>query len=229
MKKGILFLFAAVLLVSCNQKAEDKEALLSESNGKINNVSIIIDDLLWNSNIGDSIRAKFAAPVKGFSSEEPIFTLNQYPTKIFDGIVRKSRNIIIIEKTDRTGYANKVNAFAKPQNTFYILGKTEAEIVAVLNKKADEIINSIKNSEIIERQNRLNKKLISDKQIVDRFGVKMNIGFGFQYDMVKDDFLWIRKEFSSGYNSLLIYQIPINQMENDSLPIQNIIKMRAFL
>ena len=35
----------------------------SESNGKINNVSIIIDDNLWNGEIGDSIRKKFAASI----------------------------------------------------------------------------------------------------------------------------------------------------------------------
>ena len=45
-----------------------------------------IDDNLWNGEIGDSIRKKFAAPVDGLPQEEPLFTLNQYPTKVFEGL-----------------------------------------------------------------------------------------------------------------------------------------------
>lgn len=226
MKKYFTILLTAFVLFSCEDKNEDKKALLSESNGKINNVSIIIDDNLWNSGIGDSIRAKFAAPIDGLSFEEPLFTINQYPTKIFKGFVQKSRNIIIIEKKDKASFATQVDAFAKPQKVFYISGNTEEEILQVLNQKAATIIAQIKDSEIIERQVRLRKKVIDDAKVTERFGIKLTIGYGYQYDMVKDDFLWIRKEFSTGYNSILVYQVPIKAIDNDSLPIQNIVAIR---
>jgi len=103
MKKLAVLTFVALSFLSCKETSkEETQAILSESNGKINNVSIIIDDNLWNGEIGDSIRKKFAAPVDGLPQEEPLFTLNQYPTKVFEGFVRKSRNIIIVKKRKRS-------------------------------------------------------------------------------------------------------------------------------
>ncbi|KIX20542.1 group I intron homing endonuclease [Flavobacterium sp. 316] len=226
MKQLCITFFSIFLLFSCQSKNEEKNAILSESNGKINNVSIIVDENLWNGEIGDSIRKKFAAPVDGLINEEPLFNLNQYPTKIFEGIVRKSRNIIIIEKSNRSGYSFKKNEFAKPQNVFYIVGQNNDEILAILEKKANEIIQSLKSSEITENQNRLKKALVDDKKVRDRFGIGLTIGHGYKYDMVKDKFLWIRKEFSTGYNSILVYEVPINFIENDSNVVTNIVKMR---
>lgn len=226
MKKIILILLTAFVFVSCKETESDKKAILTESNGKINNVSIIIDENLWNGEIGDTLRKKFAALVDGLPQEEPLFTLNQYPTKIFEGFVRNSRNIIIIEKGDKTGYSAKTDQFAKPQQVFFIGGKNNAEILKLIEEKSATIIETIKKAEIKENQVRIKKSLISDAKVRDEFGVSLKIGYGYKYDMVKDGFLWIRKEFTSGYNSILVYQVPINTIENDSSVIGNITAMR---
>lgn len=226
MKKICITFFSLLLLISCKENSEGNKAVLTESNGLINNVSIIIDENLWNGEIGDSIRKKFAAPVDGLLNEEPMFNLNQYPTKIFDGIVRKSRNIIIVQKSDKSGFSYKKDEFAKPQNVFYVVGKNQEEILLSLEKRANEIIKTIKDSEIIENQVRLRKSVVDDKKVKDRFGIGLTIGHGYKYDMVKDKFLWIRKEFSTGYNSILIYEVPMNIIENDSNVASNVVKLR---
>ncbi|UGS23694.1 DUF4837 family protein [Flavobacterium channae] len=227
MKKIAILTFVALSFLSCKETSnEDKKAVLSESNGKINNVSIIIDDNLWNGEIGDSIRKKFAAPVDGLPQEEPLFTLNQYPTKVFEGFVRKSRNIIIVKKDKEAGFASNVDKFAKPQNVFFISGTDTEDILKVLEEKSAEIIKSIKASEIVENQIRMKKSLVSDAQVQKMFGVSLQIGFGYKYDMVKDKFIWLRKEFTSGYNSVLIYEVPISKVEKDNNIIANITAMR---
>lgn len=226
MKKFFIIALSALFLLSCEDKKQDTHALLPESNGKINNVSVVIDENLWSSEVGDSIRKKFAAPVDALPQEEPLFNLNQYPVKIFEGIIRKSRNIVIVNKGSKTGFVEKDNEFAKPQKVFYLVGKTTEELLQLIEEKTPEIIKSIKASEITENQRRLNKSLISAKKVEERFGIKLNIGFGYKYDMVKDNFLWIRKEFSSGYNSILVYEVPLNVIDKDTNTIGNIITMR---
>ncbi|AWM13614.1 DUF4837 family protein [Flavobacterium sp. NRK F10] len=226
MKKFFVIVASMLLLFSCDEKKQDPKALLPESNGKINNVSVVIDENLWSGEIGDSIRKKFAAPVDGLPQEEPLFNLNQYPIKIFEGIIRKSRNIIIVNKGNRSGFVEKQNEFAVPQKVFYLVGKTNEELLQLIEEKSSVIINSIKSSEVDENQRRLNKSLISDKKIQDQFGIKLNIGYGYKYDMVKDKFLWIRKEFSSGYNSVLVYEVPLHVIDKDSNTIGNITAMR---
>ncbi|MQP23940.1 DUF4837 family protein [Flavobacterium sp. LMO8] len=227
MKKIAILTFVALSFLSCKETSkEDQKAVLSESNGKLNNVSIIIDDNLWNGEIGDSIRKKFAAPVDGLPQEEPLFTLNQYPTKVFEGFVRKSRNIIIVKKDKEAGFASNVDKFAKPQNVFFISGTDTEDVLNVLEEKSSEIIKNIKSSEIIENQIRMKKSLVSDAQVQKKFGVSLQIGFGYKYDMVKDNFIWLRKEFTSGYNSILIYAVPISTVEKDNNVIANITAMR---
>lgn len=226
MKQLAILFLTALTFISCKDNATEAKAILSDSNGKMSNVSIIIDDNYWNGEIGDSIRKKFAAPVDGLPQEEPLFTLNQYPTKVFEGFVRKSRNIIIISKSNKTGFSATKDAYAKPQNVFLISGKTTEDVLKLLEEKSPEIIKTIKASEIIENQVRMTKSLISDAQIQKKFGVSLKIGFGYKYDMVKDKFIWLRKEFTSGYNSILIYEVPIEQIEKDGNVIANIIQMR---
>ena len=77
-KALFLFSIVAIFLTSCDSK-EVKNT--SETSRKTNEVAVIIDDQLWNGEIGDSVRNKFASPVVGLPQEEPIFTLNQYPVK----------------------------------------------------------------------------------------------------------------------------------------------------
>ena len=72
----------------------------------------------------------------------------------------------------------------------------------------------------------MKKSLVSDAQVQKMFGVSLQIGFGYKYDMVKDNFIWLRKEFKSGYNSILIYQVPIEKLEKDNNIIANITVMR---
>lgn len=227
MKKLAVLTFVALSFLSCKETSkEDTQAILSESNGKINNVSIIIDDNLWNGEIGDSIRKKFAAPVDGLPQEEPLFTLNQYPTKVFEGFVRKSRNIIVVKKGKEASFTSTTNKFAKPQNIFFISGSDTEDVLNVLEEKSAEIIKTIKAAEIIENQIRMKKSLVPDAQLQDKFGISLQIGFGYKYDMVKDKFIWLRKEFTSGYNSILVYEVPISTVEKDTNIIANITAMR---
>jgi hypothetical protein len=228
MKKIIVLLVSVIFFVSCKDSEAEKKAILPESNAKINNVSIIIDESMWAGEIGDSIRKKFAAPVDGLPQEEPLFTLNQYPTKVFEGFVRKSRNIIIVQKSNKTGFSHKVDEFAKPQQVFYILGKNYTEILEILERKTPEIIKTIKASDIVENQVRLKKAVVSDSKVRSKFGVALTLGYGYKYDMIQDNFLWIRKEFNNGasYNSILVYDVPMETIEKDNDIVANITKMR---
>lgn len=225
MKRSILLLFVSFLFFSCKEEVSNKKGL-SESSGNINNVSIFIDEPLWNGEVGDSLRKKLAAPVDGLPQEEPLFNINQYPTTIFDGFVKKGRNIIVVQKSDKSGFASKTDLYATPQNVFFISGTTSEELIDNIESKAAEIISVIRNGEIIENQRRMKKSLVNDKKIQDMFGLKMNIGYGYNYDMEREKFIWLRKEFQSGYNSILIYEAPISRIEKNGTIVENITSLR---
>src|SRR6476620_232343 len=118
----------------------------------MNTISVIIDDQLWNGEVGDSIRNKFASPVLGLPQEEPLFSINQYPVKLFEGFSTDSRNIIIVKKDDENKYEFKENEFATPKNEFNISERTSFKILKLLEKNAPEIIKKMHQIEIVHSQ-----------------------------------------------------------------------------
>ena len=140
-KAHFLVLFVSLVLFSCQKKNDN---LHRKTTGKINTISVIIDDQLWNGEIGDSIRNKFASPVVGLPQEEPLFSINQYPIKLLEGFMTDSRTIIVVKKAEENKFEIRKNQYASPQNVFHISGKTGTDIISCLEENAPQMIRLIK-------------------------------------------------------------------------------------
>ena len=209
------------VLFSCKEKTEKKEAT-----GKINTISVIIDDLLWNGEVGDSIRNKFASPVIGLPKEEPMFTINQYPIRLLEGFTTNSRNIIVIKKEAQNRFQLVENEFATPQNVFHISGKTGTAILNLIEAYAPEIIEKMRATEITANQKIIDTALVDTQRLTDKFNASLHVPKGFNLVMRKRKFMWFKKEITSGNSSLLVYQVPISAIRNDEDPTSNIIRVR---
>ncbi len=221
-KLHFILLFISISIFSCKKENIDP----NKNNGKINNISVIIDDLLWNGEIGDSIRNKFASPVIGLPQEEPLFTINQFPAKLMEGFMTDSRNIMVIKKDAKENFKILKNQYATPQNVFQISGKTAADILCLIQKNASEIINTIHQTEIEEFQRINRKSLLSPKFFKDNFNIKIEIPSSYQLMLQKDNFVWFKKEIISGNTSILIYQVPLSCIKNKMNKVTDIIQMR---
>lgn len=197
-----------------------------ETSGKINTISVIIDDPLWNGEIGDSIRNKFASPVIGLPQEEPLFTINQYPVKLLEGFATDSRTIIVVKKGTKNSFEINKNQYASPQNVFHISGKTSSAIIDTIEKNAPKIVQMIKEMEISETQKINKQSLINPKIITNKFHITLNIPSGYEYMLHKSKFIWLKKEIISGNMSLLIYQVPLHSIKKGDNEIASIVRMR---
>ncbi len=215
MKKALflclLLLFAAL---SCDEK---KKRITSAATGEIYHISVIIDDQLWNGEVGDSIRNKFASPVTGLPQEEPLFTINQYPVKLLEGFMTNSRNIIVVKRAPEKQFKIVCNEFAKPQNVIHISGRNVDEIVDILEKNASEIIRRMKDTEISAVQQRIDTSLLDAARINGMFNISLKIPASFKYAMVSDNFLWLKREIISGNTSILIYEVPRNYFDKSDI------------
>ncbi|MFV8341537.1 DUF4837 family protein [Flavobacterium sp. XS2P39] len=222
-KIHFLWLLVSFLFVSCTKKNDNLHRITT---GKINTISVIIDDQLWNGEIGDSIRNKFASPVIGLPQEEPLFTINQYSVKLLEGFMTDTRAIIVVKREEQNKFEIKKNQYASPQNVFHISGKTGADIIACLEENAPQMIQLIKQAEIAESQRVNSQSLLNPQLINNKFHILLKIPSGYTYVLHKSNFMWLKKEIIGGNTSLLIYQVPINVIKKDSNLISNIIKMR---
>ena len=207
-----LFLFLTIsFFLSCQKKTD---SLNEETSSAINTISVIIDDQLWNSEVGDSIRNKFASPVLGLPQEEPLFTIKQYPVKLFEGFSTGSRNMIIVKKSDKNLFEIRVNEFSKPQNAIHINGKSTNEIIAILEKYSSEIIRRMRNTEIEAAQKIIADSVQDTKKIKVKFNIDLDIPSQYEYVMRRKNFIWLKKEITSGNASLVIYQVPYKSIHN---------------
>ncbi|HNP32038.1 MAG TPA: DUF4837 family protein [Flavobacterium sp.] len=204
-KTLFLWLFVSFLLCSCSFKKDEHKGV---SSAPINTISVIIDDQLWNGEVGDSIRNKFASPVLGLPQEEPLFSINQYPVKLFEGFSTDTRNILIVKKDNENKFEFKKNEFATPQNAFHISGRTSFEIIELLEKNAPEIIKKMHEIEILHNQEIFKDSLLDTKKIQKKFNIDLLIPSKYEYVMRRRNFIWLKSEITTGNTSLIIYQIP---------------------
>ena len=223
MNKTFILVLLGTLFFSCSKKNENATL---PSSGKINSISVVIDDKLWYGVIGDSIRNKFAKAVDGLPKEEPLFDINQYPTHLMEGFMTKSRTIIVIKKTSENFFSVNRNQYAKPQNVFHISGISVGAILEILERQTPKMLQIIEDGEIIEHQRLLNDSILDPKIIQKEFQIVSKIPNNYDYVVKESNFVWLKKELVGGSNSLLISQLPLSAINNNFEVSSRILKIQ---
>ena len=218
---GFVFLFQS----ACNNKEEVKP----QKNSQLNALAIAINDQLWSGEIGDSLRNKFAAPVDGLPQEEPLFTIQQFPVRLFDTYKNFNTNLLLIKKEDKNDYQLIQNRFLKPQNLVVISGKSIAEILKHIEINGDSLVRVFRETEIQRNQDLIRENLLSDEKIRKKFKISLDVPATFQYVMQKQNFIWLKKEILSGNTSILIYKVPFKTILKNDNVVNNIIEMRDYI
>ena len=227
MKRSLILLAAIFLFIACkDENGKPNSRILSDSSGNINQLTVIIENNLWEGEVGEAIRNNLAAPVDGLPQEEPLFSLSQIPPQTFSGFVRNSRIFLKIETDGPKGMDLISDEFARPQTGIVVQGSGNEEIIEVINQQSDSIIKILKKTELKEKQRRIKKSLKTDETLTDKFGLNLSFPSAYRYAKEEDDFVWIRKDIPKGNMEILIYEVPISKIENDSSVIANITKMR---
>lgn len=226
MKNILLVLFTATVLFSCNGDKSKNQRILSTSSGRINNLTVVSDNLLWEGNVGEAIRKVLAAPVEGLSQDEPIFSMKQMPTQVFTGFATKSRIILKIEKGKEAATKIARDVFARPQTVVVVSGKTDAEIIEQLTSKSEKIIDAFQKEEIKEKQRQIKKSLFDDKSLEDNLGVSIDFPSIYRIAKQEDKFFWIRKDIKSGNIDFLVYEVPLDAIRKGDSAVTDIVKIR---
>ena len=223
-KTHFLCLLISTLLISCVDSSTKSQF---ESSGKLNTLSVIIDDDLWNGEVGDSIRNKFASPVLGLPYEEPLFSINQYPVKLLEGFMNNSRNIIIVKKQNKSQFSIEESETANKQIIARFSARTVQELLDSIQKNSSLLVQKIKRSEIDLFQKFIKTQpLTSTKELKNKFSISLSIPSRYKLMLTGNKFVWYKKEITSGNLSLLCYQIPIKSVTDNESVTARITKIR---
>lgn len=223
MKKILVFALSIFTLIGCES---NNQKMLSRSSGNINNLSVVINNDLWEGSIGESIRNVIGAPLYGLPQDEPLFTMSQMPTVVFTDFARKNRTVLKIEKGKDADTKFYENSFAKPQKVVVISGQTNNEIIQQIEANSAKIISIFKSEEIKEKQRRFSKSLNKNNNIEKVLGLTVN--FPSAYRVAKEDknFFWLRRDIKTGTMNFLIYEVPLDEIRQNDEAINDVIVMR---
>lgn len=224
--KHLLFLFTFLLILSCGNKKSSNQKILSDSSGNINNLSVVIDNTLWEGSVGEAIRDVLAAPLDGLPQDEPLFNMSQIPPVVFTGFVTRNRTVFKIEKGKEASLKIASDVFAKPQKLVLITGKTDADIIKQIKENGNKIIAAFKNEEIKEKQRRIALSLHKNNTLKNKLGITLNFPTAYRIAKEEDKFYWIRKDIATGTTNLMIYELPYNFIKKDDSLVHQIIKLR---
>ncbi len=233
MRKLIYITLALLTFISCGQKKKTKkttskpqeQGAYAKSAGRLNSLTIVSENHLWNGAVGEQLRRSFAASVMGLPQEEPLFTMKQMPPKAFSGFAKKARHFIIVEEGKEKGFFKYTNKFARPQLGYKLTGYTDKEIIEQIKKHQKEIVTNLKKHEVSYKQSTIRKKL-EIKGLKDSLGFTIKVPYNYRIAKASKDFYWIRKNNPHGTTDLTFYTLPIDYFGNDENMTKNIINMR---
>ena len=223
-KKATLVFFITVLFFSCNNGSNKR--IIPSSSGKINTLSVIVDNDLWKGKVGEAMRSIFAAPVEGLSQDEPLFSMKQMPPQVFSGFTTESRTILKVEKGTENGVSIKSDVFARPQTYIVVSGKTSEDIISELKNNSVKIIDAFKKEEIKEKQRQIKLSLFNDKELEEKFGFSMNLASAYRTAKSTDDFLWLRRDVANGTMDLMIYDVPLSSIRKGDSAVVDVVRVR---
>ena len=219
-----LLLMTAIILLGCNSGT--KKPYKPTSIGAINSLAVVMDNNLWEGEVGDKVREHFAAPILGLHWEEPLFTIEHMPKQVFTGMTRHRRSVLFVGIDTADMAQVKVDVYATPQRVGVVQGKTEEELLENLDKGAKQIIASFKDTEVKEAQKRFLRSLSKDKVMEDKFGVKLRLPSVYTMGKEEDNFVWIDRQIPKGSMNLIAYEMPATSFTNDSTLVSDIVRMR---
>ncbi|MEW4922366.1 DUF4837 family protein [Algibacter sp. 2305UL17-15] len=230
MKKILGVLLITLLVVSCKDGNSKNDRILFDSQGRVNHISVVVDNEAWNGILGEAIRDVLATPIYGLPQDEPTFNINQIPPQVFTDFITRTRTVLKIELGKPAGIHFKDDVYATPQKVIVISGKHKNEIIALLKENGPKIIETFKNIELSYKQSQMRKSLYNAQVI------KKNLGLTIEFPSVyrigktnakdEDKFYWIKQDIRTGYTNILLYELPHSAINRDSSLVEQIIKIR---
>ncbi|MCB0381733.1 MAG: DUF4837 family protein [Psychroserpens sp.] len=226
MKKSLaLLLMTFTLFYGCNDE-NAKRIVPKSSGGSLNDITVVVDNLLWENNVGEAIRDTLAAPVEGLSVDEPQFRLRQMPPSVFTGFATKNRTVLKIEKGHAAGTLFLTDEFAKPQTVVVISGKTNAEIIDQIHTNSAKIVDAFKKEELKEKQRRIKKALFNDKDIQEQLGLSLKFPTAYRIAKNEDGFFWLRRDIETGTVDMMLYEVPMSSIRKGDSTVVDVVRLR---
>ena len=192
-------------------------SVLPSHTGAINEVVIVIDDPIWYSASGDSLRQSLSSEVTGISWSEPLFDVIQINSTAFSRIFKTHRNLVVVQKGQQSKVYFATKTYAQNQWLCIVEYQTIEDLPRLLGHYAPIMAYMIG-----QKEKERYTAILPPKRQSDALSKSFNLNFGLpsEYKLVLDTnrFCWFEynppdKEIIKG---VFIYEYPITSSFNSN-------------
>lgn len=207
MKTSLYYLSFAILicfsLTACISKSKD---VLPNATGGIGEVLVVCDAQLWNAGVNKGLKQTLGKDFPMLLEREPLFNLIRIDQKGFNKLLKRSRKLLVLQKTGNDSFAEIKDKYAKPQVLFSITGKNASDINSTLLRFGSSIRQAYHQSEIDYLQKQLRNANQSDDTGLEKMGVYLEVPKDYMHIVDSTGFQWFRKNTLSGFYNLIVYE-----------------------
>lgn len=212
MRKLLATLLLSVLMMACNQQGEQgmfSSDTLPASNGGRMDIMVVASDGVWQDVAGEVLLQYTTDAQYGLPQPEPRFTVRQVNHKEFNSLLKRTRNLIIMD-LDSTEYRAQKNLFAKPQLVYRFTAPTEKELAGLIRGHQKEMLAEIRQGEIDYLQKRLIVKHQPPHAVLLQHNLSLKIPLDYDLEQSSDNLLVYWKKGLKSDQGMMIYFEPIN-------------------
>ncbi|MFN4233483.1 MAG: DUF4837 family protein [Bacteroidia bacterium] len=215
----IYFIVVITLIFSC----KNDKSFLPEMTGKPGEIVLVVNNSLWASNIGDSLKELFNQSVYGLPQDEAVFRVYRVTKSGFSNVIERHRSVMWVEidSTSKSSLTVKKDVWAKGQMLLKINARNNKLLAQIISKNKEAILNyfieeELKRLEVAQRK--LSDKLI-EKKIAEKHSININIPKGFYLAIDTIGFVWLKQELLKTQGgevhdvlkNILIYYVPYRE------------------
>ncbi len=227
----LILILSSLLLFSCGS---EQEKIFLPSIGEIDELLIVAQDQLWKGDVGKHLRSTFQQSYPVLPQPESSFKLRHRNYGQFKNkLLKRLSTIILLSTLDKPrnafatffneeeynklaerkqGYLALKNRWAKPQLVVLVFARNEAELLSLLQKDQDNIMDLIYDSEAGRLQTKLklagsNRKL--EKRLKEHLGIQMFVPGDYVLSIGNDTMAWFRKDDVDQSINILIHIGPL--------------------
>ena len=93
MKFKFNYIIFFILCFGCIE-LNSKQVYMPKSSGNLNDLLLVVNDDLWEGNVGDAVRNYISSEIYGLPQQEPYFDIRQLSGLVFKDFVRLNRIIL---------------------------------------------------------------------------------------------------------------------------------------
>jgi len=164
MYKYLTFVFVFFSVLSCKQDPEnltstssEKDEILARSNGSHAELLLMINDDLFDSEVGETVLKYFDAEQYGLPQPESVFKLLKVAPVKANRLLKRNKSILIIQLADTTSLTIHQDVWARPQIVVTITAATKEELVELLEDNNKVLVEKFQAHDQVIMENVLRK------------------------------------------------------------------------